>query len=88
MIEARPWKFQDLLDDLKEMAQQYNPNMDERYTSLMMAHDFLKGYNDAYKVANNAIYFDDSSDYETALYEVCQCLRPDCEDEHGKEYIE
>lgn len=43
----------------------------------------------AYAVANNAIYFDDSSDYATTLYEVCKILKPDVEDDLiGNRYIE
>lgn len=30
----------------------------------------------AFTIANNAIYFDDNSDYKTALYEVCRVLKP------------
>lgn len=43
----------------------------------------------AYAVANNAIYFDDNSDYRTALYEVCKILNPDTGDDLiGSRYIE
>lgn len=42
---------------------------------------------EAYTIANNAIYFDDNSDYETALYEVCMALYPEKVDEIGKRYI-
>lgn len=43
----------------------------------------------AFKIANNAIYFCDSSDYLTALYEVCKVLNPD-EDikKFGTKYLE
>jgi len=30
----------------------------------------------AFAIANNAIYFNDRSDYLSALYEVCKTLRP------------
>ena len=44
-----------------------------------------------YAIANNAIYFADSSDYLSALYGVCDAIIED-EDEwntkHGKEFIE
>lgn len=42
----------------------------------------------AFAVANNAIYFNDRSDYLSALYEVCNELNSDSEYEPGKEYIE
>ncbi|KHD14359.1 hypothetical protein [Clostridium butyricum] len=44
--------------------------------------------NKAFAIANNAIYFNDRSDYLTALYEICEMLKPiDCT-EIGKKYIE
>ncbi|MEN6313276.1 MAG: hypothetical protein ABFD25_03390 [Clostridiaceae bacterium] len=39
-------------------------------------------------IANNAIYFNDSSDYLSALYDVCRALKPSIEDESiGSKYI-
>lgn len=35
----------------------------------------------AFAIANNAIYFDDNSDYKTALFEVCKTLNPELKDE-------
>ncbi len=44
---------------------------------------------EAFKIANNAIYFNDNSDYLTALYGVCKALCPDIEDEAiGSLYID
>ncbi len=49
----------------------------------------LKNVKKAFIIANNAIYFNDNSDYLTALYEVCHTLSPNIEEELiGKEYIE
>ena len=43
----------------------------------------------AFTVANNAIYFNDNSDYLTALYEICEILHPsDYKHEDGEKYIE
>lgn len=43
----------------------------------------------AFAIANNAIYFNDNSDYLSALYEVCKILDEDNEEEAiGKKYIE
>ena len=43
----------------------------------------------AFAIANNAIYFNDNSDYATALYQVCKALNPELEDELiGSKYIE
>ena len=43
----------------------------------------------AFAIANNAIYFNDSSDYLSALYQVCKALNPEMEDELiGSKYIE
>jgi hypothetical protein len=40
----------------------------------------------AFRIANNAIYFEDNSDYGTALYQICNILNPDVE--CGAEYME
>lgn len=43
----------------------------------------------AFAIANNAIYFNDRSDYLSALYEVCKTLRPAInDDEIGQKYLE
>ncbi len=43
----------------------------------------------AFAIANNAIYFNDSSDYLNALYQICKTLNPEIEDELiGSKYIE
>jgi len=46
----------------------------------------------AFRIANNVLYFDDNSDYQTALYEICSVLKPELDDEYGenygKEYLE
>lgn len=50
--------------------------------------------NNAYRKANNYLYFNDSADYEVALWEVIRTLRPDLADkwDNGEdavlEYIE
>lgn len=49
----------------------------------------LDNVKQAFAVANNAIYFSDSSDYRSALYEVCKALNPEISDELiGSKYIE
>lgn len=40
----------------------------------------------AFRIANNAIYFGDNSDYGTALCQICNILNPDIE--YGTEYME
>jgi hypothetical protein len=43
----------------------------------------------AFAIANNAIYFNDRSDYLSALYEVCMALNPELDEELiGSKYIE
>jgi hypothetical protein len=43
----------------------------------------------AFAIANNAIYFNDNSNYGTVLYQVCKALNPELEDELiGSRYIE
>lgn len=42
--------------------------------------------NQAFALANNAIYFNDRSDYLSALWDVCKYLQPENE-EIGEQYI-
>lgn len=43
----------------------------------------------AFAIANNAIYFNDRSDYIRVLWEVCSMLKPTfCVDKIGRKYIE
>jgi hypothetical protein len=43
----------------------------------------------AYAIANNAIYFSDSSDYLPALYQICRMLMPrEPEENIGQKFIE
>lgn len=49
----------------------------------------MKNIKKAFAIANNAIYFSDSSDYESALYQICKTLKPDIDEEDiGVDYIE
>ena len=41
--------------------------------------DALKVVMDAFKVINNALYFNDNADYQTALWEAFFILRPELE---------
>ncbi|MGU8989341.1 hypothetical protein ACV3V0_16750 [Clostridium perfringens] len=44
---------------------------------------------EAFKIANNAIYFNDSSDYLSALYQICKKLNPAISEYNiGLEYLE
>jgi len=43
---------------------------------------------EVYRIANNALYFDDNSDYKTALWEVLAALNPDLDYEKKLKYIE
>lgn len=44
---------------------------------------------EAFKIANNAIYFNDRSDYLSALYDVCRTLKPNEDVEKiGIKYLE
>lgn len=40
-----------------------------------------------FQTANNAIYFQDSSDYLTALYEICNIIKPN-DESIGEKFIE
>ncbi len=43
---------------------------------------------EAYRIANNALYFADNSDYCSALWEVLYALNPELEEYPDLEYIE
>jgi len=49
--------------------------------------DLLAEVEEAKAIANNAIYFDDKSDYRSALLEICHILGMDY-DNIGVEFIE
>lgn len=40
-----------------------------------------------YRIANNVLYFDDSSDYQTALWEILNCLNPGIDPYEELEHI-
>ncbi len=46
--------------------------------------------NKIFALGNNSLYFDDRHDYRSALWEICNLLKPECmsEEEIGVEYIE
>jgi len=49
---------------------------------------FMDKVNKAFAIANNAIYFNDNSDYLTALYEICETLHPaEYQYEDGEKFI-
>ncbi|MFR0781196.1 MAG: hypothetical protein ACLSH8_16545 [Zhenhengia sp.] len=49
----------------------------------------LENVKKAYAIANNAIYFDDGSDYLTALYAICKLLNPQVNnDQIGSSFID
>ena len=67
----------------------------KRLETLLTAYEKEKEKNkNAYRKANNYLYFNDSADYEVALWEVIRTLRPDLADkwDNGEdavlEYIE
>lgn len=50
--------------------------------------DMKEKLEEAYRIANNALYFDDNSDYQTALWEILMTINPDLDTEEKLEYIE
>jgi len=63
-----------------------------RYGMHIVEHERLTSFertNKAFTIANNAIYFNDNSDYLTALYDICIMLNPNIqENKIGEEFIE
>ncbi|WP_236893687.1 hypothetical protein [Clostridium botulinum] len=48
-----------------------------------------KRFDKAFAIANNAIYFNDRSDYLSALYEICKTIKPNIDEcEIGNKYLE
>jgi|GEM_PF-2359671 len=47
-----------------------------------------KSIKKVYAIANNVLWFDDNSDYKTALWEILYALNPDLEEYPELEYIE
>ncbi len=43
---------------------------------MVMPNNLSEREKKVYRIANNALYFDDSSDYQTALWEILNCLNP------------
>lgn len=41
-----------------------------------------------YKIANNALFFDDSSDYKSALWEILFTITPELDDFEELKYID
>ena len=48
----------------------------------------LNDLNKIYKTANNALYFNDSSDYKSALWEIMSIINPLIDDYEELEYID
>jgi hypothetical protein len=66
------WRLEELRKELAESE------------SMVQMNDQLKT---AIKIANNALYFNDSSDYKSALYDICLTCGME-EDAIGEKYIE
>lgn len=48
----------------------------------------LDSVKEAFRIANNGIYFDTKGDYLDALYEICKLLNPNMDEANiGKNYI-
>jgi hypothetical protein len=42
---------------------------------------------EAFRIANNALYFDDGSDFRSSLHEICWTLMPDNKGHEGKVFL-
>jgi len=40
------------------------------------------------KIANNVLYFDDNSDYQTALWEILSIINPSLDEDENLDYID
>lgn len=85
--------YYDRLVDLRKIIHKYGESnaptvIVTEYNQLL---ELLKkeGAKKAFAIANNAIYFNDRSDYLSALYDVCKFLDPQLdEDSIGSKYID
>ena len=50
--------------------------------------DVKEKLDEIYRIANNVLYFDDNSDYQTVLWEVLMTINPDLDTFEKLKYIE
>lgn len=63
--------------------------MEKEYLKITVECTDLENIMKAFKIANNAIYFNDSSDYLSSLYDICEAIAPEIyKDKIGKQYLE
>ncbi|NFE73360.1 hypothetical protein FDC27_05255 [Clostridium botulinum] len=79
--------------DKKEAEEWMSKQPDKRFNGLHIVENerltISERIEKAFAIANNAIYFNDRSDYLTSLYDVCNMLKPKIDySEIGKKYIE
>lgn len=99
--EGESMKYYDIMDkeekgiyisfEDKVEAEKWLMNMPKYMGTHIVEHERLTNFErreKAFALANNAIYFNDRSDYLKALYEVCNILKPIGNTEIGKKYIE
>ena len=66
-IDARPWRPQDLIDDLQALIdEEQDKYLNDRHTTLCMARDYLKAYFSLPQLSNEALTQADldSMDYD------------------------
>lgn len=44
---------------------------------MMSKEDMMDKLDECFKIANNALYFDDGSDYQSALWEILSTIKPE-----------
>lgn len=71
-------KIKEWKENVQIMIQPENFKVVQALENLLNAYKKIKKeHQEAYKKANNYLYFKDSADYEVALWEVIRSLRPD-----------
>lgn len=66
-----------MIKEYKTFGDLDNPEFENTEKIYQVLENILKRYKEAYAKANNYLYFNDSADYEVALWEVIRSLRPD-----------
>ena len=93
------WAHKDKIKELDDKIYALDKECEGRFEEWANAYDGLRKANrklseqensikEAYIVANNALYFNDNSDYGTALFKILKILNPAFNEEDELVYIE
>lgn len=71
-IDARPWRPQDLIDDLQALIdEEQDKYLNDRHTTLCMARDYLKAYFSLPQPSNEALTLEELREMDEPVW--CSC---------------